>query len=406
MDFQDSPDEAAFRHEVRSWLEANIGEYRDAPAIAWTEEEFVQRARAWQKVKADAGFGAILWPAKLGGRGGTPMQAVIFAEEEARHHAPTGIFIKIGMVNAMPTIMKHGSPEQLDRFAGPSLRGEIAWAQLFSEPAAGSDLANLRTRAVRDGDRWIVNGQKVWSSWAHHSDWGILLCRTDPEVPKHKGITCFVLDMKSPGIELRPIRQISGKADFNETFLTDVVIPDSDRIGDVGSGWSCAMTTLTGERISAGTEVRSNISQLIQAAASVQRDEHSVLESSAEREHLARLYSREQGLRYFRFRMLTQLSKGNAAGAEAGLAKLAYASLLQESSAFAMGLRGYAGMFESDQDPGRQEVIEDYYWSSVLRIAGGSDEVLRNQLAERVLGQPGDPRADKNVPFNQVAGSR
>jgi alkylation response protein AidB-like acyl-CoA dehydrogenase len=405
MDFLDDPAEADFRTNAKAWLAARAPAVELVPGQSLPDDELIARARAWQQAKAAEGYGAILWPADIGGRAGTPIEQVIFDEEENHYRVPTGPFVRMGMHMAIPSILGHGTHEQLQRFAPPTLRGEMFWCQLFSEPGAGSDLAAVRTRAVRhnDGQRdgWLINGQKVWSSWAHHADYGFLLARTDPTLPKHKGLSFFLIDMRSPGIEVRPIRQISGQSDFNETFLTDVFVPDEDRIGAEGDGWACAMTVLTSERIASGTEPERSlggIRGLIGRAADA-----GILDSSAAQERLARWYTREQGLKYFHSRMVTKLSKGQVIGAEASLSKLVYATMLQEVSAFDMDLLGYAGCVAEEGDRFRHQVFDNYYWSSAMRIAGGTDEILRNQIAERVLSLPGEPRLDKDVPFDQLS---
>ena len=253
-----------YRAEAQRWLEENAAEYVERREFS--EAELVRRSKDWIHRKHDAGYSAIAEPVEAGGAGGTPGQAAIFAREEARYHTPTFTGVSIGFNMAMTAIRRHGAIEQYHHFGTLTHRGDITWCQLFSEPAAGSDLAALRTRAVpvrsqgerqaerssADGDHWVVNGQKVWSSWAHHADWGILGARTDPAMPKHKGLTFFVLDMKTPGVEVRPIRQITGKSDFNEIFLTDVMVPDSCRIGAVGEGWACCMSVLATERNTSG----------------------------------------------------------------------------------------------------------------------------------------------------------
>ncbi|MGH7155897.1 MAG: acyl-CoA dehydrogenase family protein, partial [Acetobacteraceae bacterium] len=251
MDFGDTQDEAAFRAEARAFLEANaerrkpgaVEGYRrgqDAPGA-------VERAQAFQARKAAAGFAGITWPTEWGGRGGTQMQQIIYQQEEAKFDVLTGIF-SIGLGMCIPTICTCGTPEQRNRFTGPALRGEEIWCQLFSEPAGGSDLAALRTRAERDGDSWVINGQKIWTSGAHYSRFGILVARSDPNVPKHAGLTFFILDMKTPGVTIRPIRQLTGSSHFNEVFFDNVRIPDSMRVGAVGNGWRVALTTLMNER--------------------------------------------------------------------------------------------------------------------------------------------------------------
>ena len=402
MDLRDSPEEAAYRSKVRNWLSENAAEYSEPPAVPWSEEELLNRARRWQKTKAEAGFEGITWSKEVGGQGGTEIESVIFKDEENQYHTPSIALLRIGNNMGIPTIAKHGRADQLEQFAGPTLRGDIGWCQLFSEPGAGSDLAAVRTRAVRDGDNWIVNGQKVWSSWAHHADWGLLLARTDPTVPKHKGLTFFLLDMKRAGIEIRPIEQIDGNAEFNEAFLTDVVIPDSARVGEVGKGWGVAMTLLTSERIStAGTGGLAR-RMLEKAASSARGEGKTALDSSVVRSRIAECHIREQGQKYFRARILTQLSKGNLPGAEAALIKLVFSKNLQRASAQTMDIDGYSGLVEGAEAPENRAIHEDFVWASAMRIAGGADEVLRNQIAERVLGMPGEPRSDKDVPFDQL----
>jgi acyl-CoA dehydrogenase len=403
MDFNDTPAEAAFRAEVRAWLQANAPAHVLRPGEVLSDAEQVRRGRLWQKCLAEGGYAGILLPTSLGGRGGSIAEAVVFGEEENRYLLPKGPYVIIGLGMALPVISKHGTPEQIARFAAPTLRGDITWCQLFSEPGAGSDLAALRTRAVRDGDEWVVNGQKVWSSWAHQSDWGMLIARTDPGLPKHKGMTFFVVDMKSPGIEVRPIRQISGASDFNETFLTDVRIPDSCRIGAPGEGWACAMTVLMGERLNQGGDGHDGaVADLIAYAAETRREGATALDSSAIRLSLAAAYAEEQAERHFQARLRTMVSRGENPGALASIVKLAYTSRYQTMAGLALEMRELAGIAHPADDTDTARIMHDYIWSTALRIAGGADEVLRNQIAERVLGMPGDVRADKNIPFNQL----
>ncbi len=401
MDFNDSPQEAAFRAEVRAWMAKNAAEYASPPATPWSEAQIVALGRKWLKRKADAGYATITWPKAVGGRGGTAMEEVIFRQEERKYVLPDGPFLSIGVNMACPAIRRHGSPEQYQRFAPLTLSGDIVWCQLFSEPAAGSDLGGVRTRAVREGDNWIVNGQKVWNSWAHHADWAILLARTDPGAPKHKGLTFFVLDMRTPGVEARPIRQITGRTDFNETFLSDVVIPDSCRIGEVGEGWAVAMTVLMNER--AGPRDKDGlVLRLIERARSAERPGGTALDSAQVRTTLARLYAEEQGVKYFGYRLLTSLSKGEPPSPAVAMIKLTQTHYAQLANAYAMDLDDFAGLFETPERPHQDQIFFEYLYQQGLRIAGGADEVLRNQIAERVLGMPQEMRADKDVPFDQI----
>ncbi|WEK42399.1 MAG: acyl-CoA dehydrogenase family protein [Candidatus Sphingomonas colombiensis] len=401
MDFNDTPEEAAFRADARAWLNANAPAHEVAEGVKLDDADEVRRGRAWQRALYDGGFAGITLPKALGGRGGTVIEGVVFAEEEARHRLPKGPYMGIGLGMAIPVIGKHGNDAQRARFIDRTLKGELTWCQLFSEPSAGSDLANLRTKAVRDGDDWIINGQKVWSSWAHESDWGILVVRTDPTVPKHKGLTFFVVDMKTPGVEVRPIKQISGASDFNETFLTDVRIPDANRIGAVGEGWACCMTVLMGERLGSGSS-KSAMTPIIEYAAATPRGMGTALDSSAVRLALADALAEERGGKYFEARLRTMVSRGENPGALAGMVKLAYAGRQQRALGLAMEIRGPEALAPAAGDTATRELHYDYIWSTVMRIAGGADEVLKNQIAERVLGMPGDVRFDKNVPFDQL----
>ncbi len=239
MDFDDTPEEAAFRAEARAWLEAHApGHVAPPGARAAGGDEWVQRCKAWQRALYDGGWAGITWPKEHGGRGGTALEQRIFDQEQARFGVSIGVFaVGIGMVG--PTVITHGTEEQRARYLDPLLRGDEVWCQLFSEPAAGSDLAGLATRAVRDGGEFVVDGQKVWTSGAHHSQLGILLARTDPDKPKHRGITYFVVDMATPGIEVRPLRQINGAAHFNEVFLSGVHVPAANVVGrwTVAGAW-------------------------------------------------------------------------------------------------------------------------------------------------------------------------
>jgi alkylation response protein AidB-like acyl-CoA dehydrogenase len=394
-------DNDAYRAKARRWLEANAAEY--AESREFDEAELVRRSKAWIRTKQEAGYSAIAEPVDAGGAGGTTAQAAMFAQEEARYHTPIFTGVSIGFNMAMTAIRRHGSTEQYRHFGTLTHRGDITWCQLFSEPAAGSDLAALRTRAVRNGDYWIVNGQKVWSSWAHHADWGILVARTDPTVPKHNGLTFFVVDMKTPGVEVRPIRQITGKSDFNETFLTDVVIPDECRIGAEGEGWAVCMTVLATERnASGGGEDREGtVLRLIREAMRIRRGAGTALDSGAVRARLADWHVREQGLVNFTRRLKANMTAGQPLPPTVAMMKLVSATMMQETNAFRMDLDEYGGLFTTPERD-RDDVFYQYLWSAAMRIAGGADEVLRNQLAERALGMPGEMRADKGVPFNEL----
>ena len=401
MDFNDTSAEAAFRREVHDWLAANAAPFLiDRAALSL--DELAQRGRRWQKHKAAGGYGGICLPRALGGIEATPMQEVIFLQEEARHEVPTGIFTTIGVNLVVPTLLAHAAPEVQQRFIRTTIEGDLQWCQLFSEPAAGSDLAGIRTRAVRDGDDWVITGQKVWNSWAQVADWGVLMARTDSGVAKHKGITYFVVDMKSPGVEVRPIRQISGESEFNEVFLTEVRIPDSQRIGAVGAGWKVAMTTLMNERATAVAESSHLPDTRDVIAAAMDHADAEALTLP-----IARLMTLEMGLAAYRNRLLTRLSRGQMPGPDVAMAKLVYGKLLQDLSAQAIDLLGLAGIYpDAETQRSVDRLQHGYCWGAAMRIAGGADEILRNQLAERVLELPADLRVDKELAFNQIPTGR
>jgi alkylation response protein AidB-like acyl-CoA dehydrogenase len=409
MDFNDTSEEAAFRADVRRFLEANA-KRRSATETAHRGRyipdanmaESLARAKEWQAKKADAGFAAITWPKKWGGRDGSPIEQVIYNQEEANYAVPRGVF-EIGLGMCIPTMMAYGTPEQLERHVRPALRGEEVWCQLFSEPAAGSDLAGLRTRAERSGDDWIINGQKIWTSGAHFADFGIIVTRTDPDVPKHQGLTFFFLSMKSPGIEVRRIKQISGTSNFNEVFFTDVRVPDSQRLGNVGDGWKVSLTTLMNERLAVGDAPGPDFDDIFALARSLELDGGPAIRNPAVREKLADWYVKTVGLKYTKFRTMTALSRGQTPGPEASITKLVSASKLQEIASYGIDLVGMTGaVMDGEIAPMEAWFQEALLYAPGLRIAGGSDEILRNIIAERVLGMPGDIRPDKDVPFREL----
>jgi len=405
MDFSDTQDEAAFRAEVVAFLEANAK--RRTSRLDDTESmmdaDFLPRARAWQAKKAAAGFAGITWPKAWGGRGGSPMQQVIYGQEEANFTVPRGAF-EIGLGMCIPTLASYADAETSKRYVGPALRGEEIWCQLFSEPGAGSDVAGLRTRAERDGDDWIVNGQKIWTSGAHYSDFGLLLTRTDPTVPKHAGLSMFFLDMRSPGVKVRRIRQISGTSAFNEVFFTDVRIPDAQRLGAVGAGWKVALTTLMHERLAVGTMAGPDFADVLELARTVEVNGTPAVRNAAVRERIADWYVQSKGLEYTKFRTITALSRGQMPGPESSIYKVVSATKLQEIAHFALDLMDSAGMVSDPAvAPMRAAFQQALLYSPAGRIAGGTDEILRNIIAERVLGMPGDIRVDRDKPFNQLS---
>ena len=406
MDFEDTPQEASFRAGARAFLDRNAARRAPGAGVLYRagsdDPEFRRRAKQWQARKADAGFAGITWPKEWGGRGGTAIEQVIYDQEEARYAVPRGIF-EIGLGMCIPTLCTWGTQAQRDRYARKALRGEEIWCQLFSEPAAGSDLAGLRTRAERDGEDWVVNGQKIWTSGAQFCDYGVLVARTDFSAPKHKGLTYYFVDMKSPGIEIRPIRQISGASHFNEVFFADVRIPDSQRLGAVGEGWKVSLTTLMNERYTIGGRANVDVEDVFELARKVELEDGPALQNGAVRDKLADWYVMSQGLKYSHFRTMTALSRGQTPGPESSIGKLVTAAKLQSMASFAMDLMEQGGIVtDPSLAPMTAMFQQTLMTSPSSRIAGGSDEIMRNIIAERVLGLPPDVRVDKELPFNKL----
>jgi len=365
-------------------------------------QELLHAAKKWQALKADHDFACISWPKEWGGPGGSAIEGVIFAQEEQRFDIPEGIF-QVSLGVCMPSLIKLGSEELKNRFVKPALRGEEIWCQLFSEPAAGSDLAGIRTRAEKNPEGWIINGQKVWTSNAHLSDFGLLLTRTDPSVVKHAGLTMFWVDMRTPGIEVRPINQISGQSGFNEVYFTDVSIPDSQRISEVGGGWKAAMSTLATERLAIGGAKGADCRELVALAAELHCESGTVLKDPHFRQKLADWYVNSEGINLTRMRALTTLSRGGTPGPEMSIAKLVMAEQLQQLCDYAMDLQAEFGIINSPEISEQAAVFQKGWLKAPgSRIAGGTDEILMNVIAERVLGMPGEIRVDKDLPFNDL----
>ncbi len=408
MDFQDTPEEAAFRAEVSGWLKANAelrkGESEGMFSERGDDTAYLAKSRAWQAKKYDAGWAGMTWPKEFGGRGGTPIQAIIWNQEAAAYDTPDGVFgIGIGMGG--PTVMSHGSDELKAKLLPRLLRGDDIWCQLFSEPGAGSDVSASRTRAVREGDEWVVNGQKVWTSGAHYSKWGMLLARSDFDAPKHKGLTYFMLDMTSPGVEVRPLKQMTGGANFNEVFFTDVRIPDSNRVDAVGNGWRVALTTLMNERMSigaGGSGGAREVDKLIDLAKKHNINGRPAIEDPVIRQELMQLYMWTEGLRFTGYKSLTALSKGQIPGPEGSIGKLAMARLGTRAADLALAIMSGDGMLHRNDAEGAGAWQLALLGYPAMRIAGGSDEIQRNIIGERVLGLPGEPRLDKDAAFKDL----
>jgi alkylation response protein AidB-like acyl-CoA dehydrogenase len=413
VELGDTAEEAAFRAEAREWLQAHAPAFEErgkgvlkhgqsvssAAEYAKIEHESHEAAREWQKELFAGGWAGISWPKAFGGRGATPMQTAIFAEEQARFTVSNGpLMVSINMVG--PTLMAHGSAEQQSEHLHKIISGQEVWCQLYSEPGAGSDLASLRTRAILDGDEYVINGQKVWNSSARAADWGILLARTNIDVPKHQGITYFIVDMRTPGIDVRPLRQASGAYHFNEVFLDDVRIPASNVVGDVDDGWRVARTTLANERaMIGGGGSRGQIPALIDLARKYGKDQNPVV-----RQKIAKVVTSEAVLRYLGMRSRTALSKGVQPGPEASVMKLIVGQHLTALSDLALEIEGVAGMLAGADAPSGGDWQQARLNTWAVKIGGGTDEVQHNVLAERVLGLPREISVDRDTPFRDLLG--
>jgi alkylation response protein AidB-like acyl-CoA dehydrogenase len=389
MNLNPEPEEERFRDELRTWLLAN------APA-PWTSKsaseednhDLVEYLRDWQRRVYNGGWAGLSWPEEYGGRGASVIEQAIFNEELARSGAPPLINV-IGLAMAGPTIIALGTEEQKKRYLPPILSGEEIWCQGFSEPNSGSDVASLTTKAVRDGDDFVVSGQKIWTSYAHYSKWCLLLVRTDASGPKHKGITCLLLDMKSPGVEVRPLRQITGEAGFNEVFFDNVRVPATQVLGKVDEGWKVAITILMNERANSGTgsyvTFRRILDELIQRSREMVGSRGRAADDPLTRQDLAQTYIELEIFRLNSSRALTRISKEGIPGPEGSILKLCYSETYQRMMQRAMQALGpYAQL--TGFDGGRWGY--NYLRSRSSTIAAGTSEILRNIIAERVLGLP------------------
>ncbi len=407
MNFDDTPQEAEFRSVAREWIAANAPkELEDEltnPRKGRARDGMLDQSKAWQKKKADGGWACLHWPKEYGGRGATPIERVIWGQEEGVYGKLSQPFA-IGQGMCGPTVMAYANEELKQTYLPPLASGETVWCQLFSEPAGGSDVAGLRTRAEKDGDDWIVNGQKIWTSGAHYSDFGLLITRTDPNVPKHKGLTMFFLDMTSEGVEVKPIKQANGMQEFNEVFFTNVRIPDSQRLGAVGDGWNVSLTTLMNERMSIGARLATGFPELFAFFSDLMTHDGVAIDDANVRSKLASWAVKNSGLKYTSYRSISALSKGERPGPENSIGKLVSGAMLQDIASFAMDMQGAAGVLTDPDEAGAAGEFQAMLLSSPsMRIAGGTDEILRNIIAERVLGLPGDIRVDKDLPFNKIA---
>ena len=401
-------DEQSFRTAARDWIFANApwrlkdALARSPPGSLHLGEDAIAAQKAWQKLKFDSGWACLHWPQKFGGREATPVERLIWHQEEGVF-ARLGALFHNGQTMGAPTLMTYADERWTSALLPRIASGEDVWCQLFSEPSAGSDLAGVRTRAVRQGERWCVNGQKVWTSSGHHADWGILIARSDGDVPKHKGLTAFFLDMRSPGVTVRPIRQMNDERGFSEVFFEDVMIPDDQRLGDIGKGWEVALTMLSYERLAIGLEMPTGWDELIDYCATLRTDAGPALADPRVCAQLAVFEANASGLNNFMLQAMGRFAKGEAPGPEASIIKLAAGRMMQDIARFAIDLQREAGILTGKDDSafaGRFQGMA--LRAPATRIEGGSDQILRNIIAERVLGMPGDVRVDKDVPFNII----
>ena len=396
MDLTYSSQDLAFREATRRWLEENVPQ---------EEPTTLEARRAWHRRLYDAGYVGMGWPVAYGGRGATPLQQAIAADEMARANAPAPIN-PLGIAIVGPTIIVHGSEAQKERYLRKILTAEELWCQLYSEPNAGSDLASLRTRAEDRGDHFLVNGQKTWTSGGLIADRGLLLARTDTAVAKHKGISSFLISMRQPGVDVRPLRQITGSAHFSEVFMTDARVEKVDLVGRPGQGWEIAQTTLSYERggssLARVTRYTAAFHQLIRAVKTLRRGGRPLLEDPAVRAKLGRIYAELEVQRYAALRVLSALEKGESPGAAASITKLSYSEFEKRYHELAQEILGPWGQDMSDAaaevdtssgEPGTWATA--YLWSRAGTIYSGSSEIQKNIIGERVLGLPKEMRADR-----------
>lgn len=394
MDFAFSPEEEIFRNELKSWLETNLPEgwLKGQRKLPENDHEKAQFLRDWQRKLYQGGWAGIHWPREYGGRGVSLMEEVIYQQELARVKAPPVInFMGINMVG--PTLIQMGTAEQKKRYIDKILSGEEIWCQGFSEPNAGSDLAAIQTRAVKVGDKWVINGQKVWTTFAHMSDKCFLLARTDNSGEKHKGLTAFLINMKQPGVEVRPINQINDDHDFNEIFLNDAVAYDADIVGEVNQGWKVSMALLMHERVGvAGTifYLQDLFEDLVQVAKTMTRNGKPLIENTYIRKQLASYYSRVRGAVLNYYRNLTNTIKQGYPGPEGSIDKLVSSELSKEITGFAVSILGPLGSLW------RKDAVTEISWQSQYlqsfgsTIAGGTTEIQKNVISERIMKLPKD----------------
>ncbi len=399
----DEPDPASFRAQARAWLATHAGPYRpsaspDLPSVVFADAgdpTWVDRGRAWQAELRAGGWAGLGWPEAYGGRDLPLALRAVWAEELSVAGMPPPINL-LGETVVGPTVLDHGTEVQKRRFLAPILEADELWCQLFTEPGAGSDLAAVTTTARRDGDGWVLDGHKTWTSGAHYADFAILLARTDWDAPKHRGCTFFLVDMRQPGISVAPVRQMTGGSAFSDVVLAGARTPDGLRLGDEGAGWAVATTALRHERLHLGLG-------LARAGGSVERllaeiRPRGLADDPVVRQLAARLVTEARCARHLGWRMLSLADAGAGPGPEAALAKLAAGRVSRRWDELADAVRGAGAMVRDEYTPAQ-------LWAPATRIAGGTDEILKNVIAERVLGLPAEPRTDASMPFRDVTRS-
>ncbi|MHB8593662.1 MAG: acyl-CoA dehydrogenase family protein [Acidimicrobiales bacterium] len=411
-EIEDSPRQLEFRARFRAWLAevlpAGWPEAVEAGDDSGLEKIKAQSAFnpfAWQGTIGRSPYAAPLWPEEYGGLSGEVWMQQVIRSELLRHRLPTVSITILGVGLAGPTLIEHGTEKQKERYLRKILSGEEIWCQLFSEPGSGSDLASLATRAERDGDEWVINGQKVWTTIAQFSSFGMLLARTDPAAEKHQGLSYFIVDMKSPGVDIRPLRQMTGSSEFNEVFFTDVRVPDENRVGDAGDGWRCARTTLMNERVALSGVSLDPVS----FTGGVRRDPwQAYLEGVPNRrdpvvrQHLAQFYIESEVKEITTFRANSARLRGQPAGPEGAVNKVFNAEYNQRRSTFAVDANGMAAVAWAPGDELAQSRAQTFLRARANTIEGGTSEVLRSQMAERILGLPRDVDVDKGVAWSET----
>ncbi|MGH2829324.1 MAG: acyl-CoA dehydrogenase family protein, partial [Actinomycetota bacterium] len=378
MDVALSPEEISFRDHVRAWIKDNLPDGWGTPGYRepQTLDERFEFAKVWEHSLSKAGWAGLAWPKEYGGRGTTLVQQIVFHEEMARAKAPQISVNFVGINLAGPTIMAHGTEEQKKRFLPPILSMDELWCQGFSEPNAGSDLANVQTRAELQGDHFVVNGQKIWTSYAHIADWCLLLCRTDPAAPKHKGLSYLLVDMKTAGIDPRPLKQITGDAEFNEVFFTDVIVPRENLLGEMGLGWTYANTTLSNERgpafLAHQIRFRNTVLRMLQTAARTRRDGMALAVHPAFRQRLAAAYAELEIMRYLGLRLVTSILRNGRPGPEGSVVKLYWSHLARRVTELALAVTGPDQALDGEDAEGEGFWQRSYLMSFAQTIAAGS----------------------------------